>query len=343
MNLSSKKQIFADMWSASGLARMALRYFAGLRGGLLVLAYHRIADSGAEGERLGDPELISATPADFHWQMELVSRHFQPITFREVLDCMDGGNPLPDRAIVVTFDDGHVDNYHSAFPILRSLGVPATIFLSTGYIGTRTPFWFDKVARLFAQAPPGRVALVTVPFEATLQDLQSRRLAAENLLGLLKRIANPRRLDCLAELDQRLSKPSDASDREQPFALSWPQVREMASAGIEFGSHTVSHPILTQLDDAQLHEELANSRQAIATMGGLAADVIAYPVGKRFAFDERVIAACKACGYRLGVSYETGTNPDPSSSRYSLKRLAVERYTNRAMFESMLSLPAILA
>ena len=69
MKLPSKKQLFADAWSASGLARMALSHFGGTRGGLLVLAYHRIADIGVEDEHPGDPELISASPAEFLWQM----------------------------------------------------------------------------------------------------------------------------------------------------------------------------------------------------------------------------------------------------------------------------------
>ena len=322
---------------------MSLRHFGSSRCGLLVLAYHRIADMSAEDEHPGDPELVSASLADFEWQMQLVARHFQPITFRRVIECLEGGTAMPQRSLVVTFDDGHLDNYTGAFPILRSLGIPATIFLSTGYIGSQEPYWFDHVARLLAKAPSGPIQLTSVPFKAVLLDMRSRRSATEALLGLLKRVANSRRLDCLDELDRLFPSRRDGSASNEQFALSWPQVREMAAAGIEFGSHTVSHPILTQVDDVQLRRELSESREAIVAHTGQAGDIIAYPIGKRFAFDERVIRACEASGYRLGVSYETGTNPSVLSARFELKRLAVERYTNRAMFQSMLSLPGLLA
>jgi len=339
----SKKEMLAAAWSRSGLARASLRFRPAPENSLLVLAYHRILDLGDEDRFIGDPELVSASTADFEWQMRFVARHFRPTTFGRVLDLEAAGLPLPPRSLIVTFDDGHADNYVNAFPILRATGVPATIFLSTDYIESESPFWFDLVARIFSVAPAGAFQLDAVPLAGTLSDVRSRRAATGQLLARLKRVSNAQRLACLAELQSRLQAPRSAIAADGPFAVAWTQVREMAASGIEFGSHTVSHPILTQLTHEELERELRDSREIIRRETGQPVDVIAYPIGKHFAFDERVKTACRDCGYRLGVSYETGVAEWPSKEQFALRRLAIERYTSRAMFESLLSLPRVFA
>lgn len=341
--MASKKEMLAHAWSGSGLARAFLSFGPVSRGSLTMLAYHRVLDLGDEDGFAGDPELVSASTADFEWQMRFLGRHFQPTTFRRVLELTAAGMPLPPRSLVVTFDDGHADNYLNAFPILRATGVPATIFLSTDYIDSSAPFWFDLVARRFHGAPAGVVELRTVPFTASLGDVRSRRDATERLLAQLKRVKNAARLACLAELEARLPFARSGLEHGGPHCMTWAQVREMSAAGIEFGSHTLSHPILTQLGDEDLRRELHESRAIIRRETGQSVDVIAYPIGKRFAFDERVMKSSSECGYRLGVSYETGVDAWPCARPFALRRLAVERYTSRAMFESMLSLPGIFA
>ncbi|MCP5327354.1 MAG: polysaccharide deacetylase family protein [Sinobacteraceae bacterium] len=339
--MPGKKQLLAELCSRTGLARALLQLGPGSRNALVVLAYHRVLDIGDEQSFPADPELVSATVADFEWQMRFLRRHFSPITFRQAIDCLERGIALPARSVIVTFDDGHLDNYLHAFPILQSLGMPATIFLSTGYVDTRLPFWFDQVARLLYRAPPGRLDLSTIEMRIELSDIASRRRATEVILGRLKRIPESDRLSSLRELESRLDRNVVRSEDSEPFALSWSQVLEMSQSGIEFGSHTVSHPILSNLEPAQLARELGDSRRSIELHTGQPADVIAYPIGKRFAYSDSVIAACKAAGYRVGVSYESGINKWPLSSPFELRRLAIERYTDRAMFESLLTLPRI--
>lgn len=338
-----KKQLAAMAWSRSGLARGALRLGGGSPRQLTVLAYHRVLDVGDEDRFVGDPELVSASTADFDWQMRLVARYFRPTTFGRVLELSAAGLPLPPRSLIVTFDDGHADNYCNAFPVLRATHVPATIFVSTAYVESDTPYWFDLVARIFGAAPPGPLQLTSVPLRVTLSDAGSRRAATGQLLAQLKRVPNAQRLECLSELQSQPHWRASVPAQGGPFAMTWAQIREMSTAGIEFGSHTVTHPILTQLTRVELDRELSESREVIRRETGQPVDVVAYPIGKHFAFDQTVIDACRACGYRLGVSYETGVNAWPSDQPFALRRLAVERYTSREMFESILSLPGIFA
>lgn len=337
-----KRQLAARLFTASGMARLLLHWRRSSRQTLTVLAYHRVYDIRDEASFPFDPELISASAEMFAWQMDFVRRYFSPIRFSDVLEALGRGAPLPPRSLIVSFDDGHLDNYTNAFPILKSLGVPATIFLSTGYIGAPQTFWFDRVAALIYHAPEGELDIPALSLKLSLgQTVATRRTAAETILSRLKRLPNTQRLDVLDRLEAQLSRHVPVHAADASAALTWAQVEEMSRAGIEFGSHTVTHPVLTMLDDARLHDELADSKRVIELKTGRPAPVLAYPVGGDYAFDQRVITQAKDCGYRLGVSYLSGVNRWNTLDPFSIKRLHVERYTARSDFEAMLALPLV--
>lgn len=342
--MRGKKALLGGAWGGSGLAAATLKMGRCGSRSLVILAYHRVIDMPDEDAFAGDPELVSASVADFQRQMCFVCDHFTPLSLADVLKALDDGAPLPRRSLVVTFDDGHADNYTHAFPVLRSLGVPATIFLSTAYIDSPYErFWFDRVAELFYYAPPGRIELTQLDHQALLGDLASRRHETGQLLRRLKREPNARRLAVLGELEATLAACVPAERKQERAAMTWEEVREMGDAGIEFGSHTVTHPILSQLDDAAIDSELTVSRERIHACTGQAAVAVAYPVGKIGAYDQRVLRSAKNCGYRIGLSYESGINRSLGPDLFELRRLAVERYVSFGHFKATLSLPGVFA
>lgn len=337
-----KRQLAARLFTASGMARLPLLLRRASRQELTVLAYHRVYDIGDESLFPFGPELISASTEAFARQMEFVRRHFSCIRFGDLLEALDRGTPLPPHSLIVSFDDGHLDNFTHAFPILKSLGVAATIFLSTGYIGASGTFWFDRLAALIYHAPEGELDIAALSLKLSLgRSVATRRAATDALLSRLKRVPNAQRLEVLDRLEAQLSRHVPAPAAGASGTLTWEQVQEMGRAGIEFGSHAVSHPILSMLDDAQLHFELGESKRVIEQKTGRAAPILAYPIGEDYAFNQRVIAAARACGYRLGVSYLRGGNSLSTLEPFSIKRRRVERYTTRSDFEAMLALPGI--
>src|SRR3990172_9069986 len=232
-----KKEYLAQGMAMTGLHGLCSFLRALKPGELPILAYHRVCDIGDESMFPFDPDLVSASCSAFAWQMQYLKDRHDPITFRTLLDSLDGKARLPGRPVIVTFDDGYDDNYHNAFPVLRSLGMPATIFVSTGYIGSGKPFWFDLVAHILHHAPEGHLTLKALGIALSLDTgVDSRRIAASRLVGALKRVSNAQRLDILDWLEREhgdAMKPGD-------FCLSHPldrsQVREISAAGIEFGS-----------------------------------------------------------------------------------------------------------
>jgi peptidoglycan/xylan/chitin deacetylase (PgdA/CDA1 family) len=307
-----------------------------------ILAYHRVLDVPDEDAFPFDVELVSASPAQFSRQMEHVRRHHTPITFAALLDCLDRGEPPPRGSAIVTFDDGFADNYDHAFPVLRRLGIPATIFVSTGYLDAQRTFWYEEVTHaIMTTAAPsldlpgqGRIEVGTSP--------ATRRRAVARVLKALKRMPDAGRLAAVEEI---AGQPAGEGGRLDPRSapLTWEQAREMARHGIEFGSHTVSHPVLSMVAPEKLAHELRESRARIEAELSKPVQVIAYPVGGEEAFNEEVRAAVRAAGYRLGVSYIPGVQAPGSWDRYALRRVRIERYVDGHWFEAMLAAPALFA
>ena len=333
-----KQALLARWLSVAGVTRARLRHGPN---GLTILAYHRIHDLADEARFAADPELVSASVPEFRRQLAFLREHWNPIGLSSAMDAIERGQRLPPRSVAVTFDDGHLDNYTHAYPLLREAGVPATIFLSTQYIGSRQPFWFDRVSTLLFCAPAGPLRLPLADLTLPLGDVASRRAASDRLLSVFKRMADEHRQEALKELEALLAPHVASTEPPPASALDWDQVREMSQHGIEFGSHTVTHPVLSMQTEERVRFELSQSRETIRRETGQAADLLAYPVGKTYTFNERVVAIAKECGYRAALAYIDGVNDPAKADRFALKRIAVERYIPHPLFMARMTFPGI--
>lgn len=309
---------------------------------LPILAYHRVCDVPDDSRYPFDVELVSASVADFAWQMEYVLHHFTPITFADLLRAVDGEGELPPRPIIITFDDGFSDNYVNAYPILRRLHVPASVFLSTGYIGGARTFWYDWLAYVVNRVPDctWRIAELNLTL-AINGDIAERRRTLRCLIDRIKVLPNAMRIAILGRIEKVWGHCYDGPELHLSRPLTWAQVREMAANGIEFGSHSVTHPVLTSLDDDTLRYELGDSKRELERHLGQPVATLAYPVGRSFAFDGRVIDTARKLGYRLGISYMRGTNPLAAIEPFALRRIPVEKFMDRCEYASVLSLPEV--
>ncbi|VAW58683.1 Polysaccharide deacetylase [hydrothermal vent metagenome] len=338
----NKKDLLASFLSKAHLLP-AIKYLrSSTSNALCILAYHRIYDMGNEDEFPFDPELISATPDDFETQMRYVKKHFNPITFKHIIDYQNGNTKLPECPVIITFDDGHLDNYTHAFPVLKKLHIPATIFISTEYMDSDKIFWFDWVAYNVYKTRKKELTLNEGSFFLKIgSGISQKRKSVENLLNHLKALGNNERLAALIEIKNTLNVKLENKDRGKSSALQWRQIVEMGENQIEFGSHTVSHPVLSSLSAHELTQELVQSKTVIEQQLGKSVDTIAYPVGGEDEFNQSVIDECKKASYILGISYSPGIEKLPLRDMYRIKRLHVERYTNIHRFKAMLALPGI--
>ncbi|HWF11547.1 MAG TPA: polysaccharide deacetylase family protein, partial [Bryobacteraceae bacterium] len=260
---------------------------------------------------------------DFAEHLAFLLRWRQPVTLSDVRAAMLGGRPLPRRAVLITFDDGYRNVYTHAAPVLQRYGVPAVVFLSTGYIDTDCLYWYDEVRqRLDRWGNP----LIERPSDGSTVawpvDPRTRETLAGKIRGECKRVPDRRRVEYLDYLRARMNEPLQLTAEQHHILdpMSWQEASKLLEMGFEIGSHTVTHPILTNLPAEELNAELAGSKAEIERRTARACYSIAWPNGTRADFSPMIADAAKAAGYDLAFTMVERMN-GPESNPYMLSRI----------------------
>ena len=255
----------AVRWSSLGLQRHAL-----------VLGYHRIAAEAS------DPHNLCVTPQHLVEQLEVLKSVASPITLEQLVSSL-GREAPPRRGVVITFDDGYLDNLTTALPVLRRFEVPATVFVATGWMGRE--FWWDTLTRMIqSQDRLGR------PLEVSIDDKRLRWHPRESGLEQAKRDL----IRAAGDFMRKLS-PTDQTkalgvvrdwcdfqdgDDPQVRGMTWEEVSRLASDDlIEIGSHTISHPMLRESTIEEQRYEITASKMELEKALGRPVKSFCYPNG----------------------------------------------------------------
>ena len=262
----------------------------------MILMYHRV------NEGFTDPWGLCVSSEHFAQQLEMLRRHSQLIRLQELVDAI-GAGALSTPSVVVTFDDGYADNLYNAKPILERYDAPATVFVTTGYLGEEREFWWDELDRLLLQ--PGilpeclQLSVNGRMHEWSLGDaayyFQDRWCkdrtwrAAEDPPGARQRlyVALWQLFQLLPEND-RLNAMTDlcawvgAANEVRPThrVLTLEEIVSLERSGlVEIGSHSVTHPLMPQLSANSQREELERSKLTLEKIIGRTIKTFAYPYG----------------------------------------------------------------
>lgn len=313
----------------------ALRHIR--RRSLLVLTYHGVMP-GAD-DRYDFLLANFGASSAFERHLQWIGNHYQFVSLAQVAAALRGGPPLPPGAATVTFDDGFANNYRVAFPILRRHGVPCTIFLTTGKIGVPgAELWTERVKRAIylSQATTLPPSIPGVPM-CRLDGPAARERAARLTLGILKRMPVHDRDEATIRIEAVCGRPAiDAPSRVRYDFLTWDEVRAMAREGVEFGSHTVNHPILTTIPDVSLEYELLESKRTIEAEIQKECYAFAYRNGSAADFGEREKRALERLGYRLGFSLGGSLNTMPSDP-FAISRVNISREFDAPLFNATIT------
>lgn len=292
-----------------GLAASLLPLLLNTRGKqrLSILIYHRVVPTH-------DPmRPYEPTVEVFDWQMRLLREQFSPLPLMQALD-MQQSNSLPERAVCVTFDDGYADNERHALPVLQRHAIPATVFVSTGFLnGGR--MWNDSVIEAFRVAGGDAFELGALELGChELGSFEQRMQGAERVITAIKHRDPGDRMALVREIEAKVdSLPGDLMMTDE-------QVRSLATAGIAIGAHTVNHPILASVADDVARGEILDSKQYLESLLQDEVEVFAYPNGRPgqdyLATHPQMV---KEMGFRAAVSTHWGAST-PQSDRYQLPR-----------------------
>jgi peptidoglycan/xylan/chitin deacetylase (PgdA/CDA1 family) len=298
-----------------------------LRGRAVVLTYHRVLDDDGLAATWSHPAIV-VREATFARHMRLLKRHFDVMTLDRFAERLDQGATFPRPACLVTFDDGWIDTFATAGPILEREVVPAVVFLPTEFIGGTRTFWQERLGALLhatwdaarrdaalaaAVAPVlerhGLAGLLAVPADAVrsrVRDLVQARKAEDSRTG-----GSP-----IAELEAALG--SRAPGLGADAFMTWDQARNMAARGVVFGGHGVTHRFLTTLTPEELEHEVGGAKAVLDRELGRS-DAFCYPNGN---WNPAVAEAVERHRYRLAFSTRRG-HVGPGENRYAIRRLNV--------------------
>jgi peptidoglycan/xylan/chitin deacetylase (PgdA/CDA1 family) len=263
---------------------------------LSILIYHRVLPRR-------DPLFPGEIDAcDFDKQLALLKTCFHIMPLANAVRRLRAGT-LPPRAACITFDDGYADNADIALPLLRKYRLPATFFIASGFLdGGR--MWSDTVIELVRRAPGDLLDLQPLQLGVhAIATTQQRQQAITALLNRLKYLPVDERHAQTEHLHTHLNLrlPDD-------LMMTSAQVRALHEAGMEIGAHTVTHPILTAVDDWRAHDEIANGKEALEHIIGAPVRLFAYPNGKPMQdYLPAHVGMVKKIGFEAAVSTTWGT------------------------------------
>ena len=294
-----KRRLRGAADQAARLSGLLARRELGEADGLTVLTYHRVLPA----ERCaGYPFPSLAMPADaFRAQVRWLAARRDVLPLAQALEAARAGGTRARPLCALTFDDGHHDAAVAA-GILEESGLRGSFFVTTGFVGSARLLWFDAAARLFgALAEPARRALVREACGAPVPPLPRPGSGPGAWVALLKRVGAKRRAAVLSALESAAGGAPEAGDDR---ALGVAELVALRRAGHEIGSHSVSHAILTELDDAELDREVQGARRALRGWLGEEAPGFCYPNGDH---DARVAAAVARAGHLYACTTREGS------------------------------------
>jgi len=297
----------------SGLWQRRLSGWA-RRNAAIVVTYHRVTEKWDETLDYSQPGMV-VSAVGFACQLDFLMQHFDIVPLGALLRHGDRTSQRARPRCVITFDDGWRDNYDLALPILRRRNMPAAIYLSTDFIGTDRAFWHTELIYLFTRTDVPRALTVDHGFArypervrhelsrlATIRPLSASDL--DSLIETVKALCDEEIIDDLVQTlghTVGLRRPFIPGRR---FFLDWEQVREMAAAGFEIGSHTCSHRILTRLAAGSANDELLRSKAVIERLVGVKVEHFAFP---NEAGNDALVRAAARAGYRTACVAEPVT------------------------------------
>ena len=295
---------------------------------LRVLIYHRIADP--ESSPRLDPALVSATPTVFRQQMQYLAARFRVVALSDVLRAFQKGTALPEDAVLVTFDDAYADFGTTAWPILKSLGLPATLFVPTAYPDSpHQLFWWDRL--YCAVTSTTRSELESSPFGTmSLRTRDDRFETFRRLREHLKMSAHHEVLRLVADTCDRLGGVPPTSNG----VLSWDELRRLSREGVALAAHTRTHPLLTRIASDAAREEIVGSQQDLESQIGNTLPVFCFPGGQH---NDTLVSILKQEGFKLAFTTVRGSNDLDCADPWRLRRINITRTTSPLMFRLRLT------
>lgn len=284
---------------------------------VIVLLYHRVADLET------DPQLLAISIENFEAQIKFLKKNYSILKFE------DKWENIKKPSVVITFDDGYVDNYVNALPVLEKYQVPATIFVTTGNINTSNEFWWDDLERLLLlnKKLPQSYCLGTSKGKYKLSFLTTNAIKKSyDLLHLiLKDLQFEERIAVLKNMEAELNPL--VNPRKLYRTMNEKELIEIdRSLYITIGGHTVTHTQLSIQNIDIQKTEIEESKKKLEVLLQRKINVFSYPFGGKNDYTKDTIDILKNIGYQKVASNYMGQIHSWNKNEFELPRCLIRNW-----------------
>ena len=284
----------------------------------VILTYHSVLP-----QSLPFPVWHHLTAATFEKQIAYLSKNFRCVSMSTLLDDLMRGE-IPPYTVAVTFDDGYRNNFTHALPILSHYGVPATLFITNGFISQQMMLWPEWSICALAKSKVSEVQFAGQAL--ALHNNEARAASYRVVARIFKSVAPeaiPGHVDELIAAAGLTRAEIESSELGQMFcALNWDEIRQMRDSGLfEFGAHTQNHWRLTQLNPVQARSEIIDTKALIESQIG-SLSYFAYPHGNPGDYDSIHRSLAIEAGYRA-VFTALSQTVTPGCDIFELPRVGI--------------------
>jgi len=237
-----------------------------------IIEYHRVCPLENFS---GDPNLV-VTPETFEKHMKYFSSNYQILSMDDLIDLIRLKKCPLKKSVVITIDDGYRDIFVHAYPVLERYKIPATIFLVSDYVNTDRPFWWDTVGSAIYRSSNAQLNIEGIG-RFWIRNSKEKFVADNAIMTMLRESPERRRDDLIARVLHACQVVVENYDVK--VQLSWDEVRKMYKGGVKFGSHSKSHPRLTDISLERARSEIVESKQVISDALGEDVTIFSYPFG----------------------------------------------------------------
>ncbi len=287
--------------------------------GIYTFNYHRI---GNAKKAVFDRAIFSCSSEAFEKHLQEIKDNFTVINTFQLAEMIAKNIKLTKRYAIITFDDGYVDNYLAALPLLKKYQLTAVFYLVTDFINSKNIPWWDEIAYLLRHSLGQNYRFLATDKVYTLAPKTIDQVIQKVMLDA-KQSQSHTIEQVLADVRSKLPQAKQQLQQEkQALFMNWQQVKALQANGMEIGSHTVSHKILAQLSEQEQAFEIEESKKILESKLNIKINSIAYPVGRSYCYNQLSLCYAKNSGYQIGFNNEAGHHQEIQNA-FDLNRYCV--------------------
>lgn len=313
--------------------------------GLAVVTYHGVVPPGYQPiDEALDGNLV--TPEQLRRQLRFLKSRYNVVQPQDVLAWREGRQNLPERAVLLTCDDGLLNHLTCLAPVLQEEKVSCLFFVTGASCAqSRTMLWYEEMFLLFLRSPAGfhQVSCSGLVADIELHSKEQRRALWWSYVKRLSKIDAQLRRNFLDALEAALgSKPleavsgDDSAFRQRFALLTRDEVLALSAAGMTIGAHTMSHPVLSQCSPDEAQNEIAECRVRLESVLNSRVWAFAYPFGDAQSVTPDVLKLPEAAGYAVAFMNHGG-GLGVELPPFAFPRIHVTAQTNLAELEAHVS------